>query len=294
MPQAPASLTSLHMDKPLIKINLAAILNKRLGTRAKWVPAFLLHALERLVRQDELNSLLERAYPAEGSAFSRRILHELSITLEVEGLDRLPDGEAFEFVSNHPLGGLDGMALVGVLGEHYGDGNLRVLVNDMLMHVTPLADVFLPVNKYGSQGREAARQISEAFASGRQIVMFPAGLVSRRHPDGSISDLEWQKSCIVKALESGRRIVPVYFDGLNSPRFYRVARWRKLLGLRVNIEQALLPGELCDARGRHYRIIFGTPVDVAALRAKGHTPSVIAATLRRLVYRLSDNVDKMV
>ncbi len=282
------------MEKPLIKIDLAAILNKRLGTRAKWVPAFLLHGLKRLVRQDELNRLLERAYPAEGSAFSRRILQELSITVEVEGLDRLPDGEAFEFVSNHPLGGLDGIALVGVLGERFGDENLRVLVNDMLMHVTPLADVFLPVNKYGSQGREAARQISEAFASGRQIVMFPAGLVSRRHPDGSISDLEWQKSCIVKALESGRRIVPVYFDGLNSPRFYRVARWRKLLGLRVNIEQALLPGELCDARGRHYRIIFGTPVDVAALRAKGHTPSVIAATLRRLVYRLADNVDKMV
>lgn len=272
--------------KPLIQIDLRAILNARLGKRSRWVPAFLLHGLERLVRQDRLNELLAKAYPAEGSAFSQRILDELDVRVEVEGLDRLPEGERFEFVSNHPLGGLDGIALVGVLGARYGDANLRVLVNDMLMHVAPLADVFLPINKYGSQGRAAAEAISAAFASDCQIVMFPAGLVSRRQPDGTIRDLDWQKSCVVKALESERRVVPVRFVGENSPRFYRTAYWRKRLGIKVNLEQILLPGELCAAQGASYRIIFGAPVDVAALRASGASPAAIAARLRSTVYSL--------
>lgn len=276
------------MAKELIKIDLTAILERRLGRRAKWVPRFLLRALERLVHQEELNRLLAAIYPAEGSEFSRRLMEELEVSVSVEGLDRLPEGESFEFVANHPLGGLDGIALVGVLGGRYGDRNLRVLVNDMLMHVTPLASVFLPVNKYGSQGREAARAISEAFASPGQIVMFPAGLVSRRHPDGTIRDLEWQKACVVKALESGRRIVPVYFHGLNTPRFYRIAYWRKRLGIKVNIEQALLPGELCRARGSAFRIIFGAPIDVAPMRAAGVSPAAIAASLRCEVYKLAD------
>lgn len=277
----------IHIMKELIKIDLSSIIKTRLGGRARWVPPFLLHGLERLICQERLNTLLERAYPAEGSAFSRRIMEELGIRLTVKGLDALPDGERFEFVSNHPLGGLDGIALVGVLGSHYGDDRLRVLVNDMLMHVGPLADLFLPINKYGTQGRDAAKAITEAFASDAQILMFPAGLVSRRHRDGTISDLQWQKSCVVKAIESGRRVVPVYFDGLNSRRFYDVARWRKSLGLRVNIEQALLPGELCRAEGAEYRIIFGKPVDVAAMRERGSSPAAIAGALRALTYALA-------
>lgn len=274
------------MKEGPLKINLREIMNKRLGTRSKLVPAFLLHGLERLVRQEELNHILEVAYPAEGSAFSRKVLEELGITLDVRGLENLPSGEAFEFVSNHPLGGLDGIALVGILGGKYGDDNIRVLVNDMLMNVEPLRKVFLPVNKYGSQGREAARAIGEAYASGKQIVMFPAGLVSRRQPDGSIRDLTWQKSCVVKALESGRRMVPVHFEGLNSNKFYNLAYWRKKLGIGINLEQALLPSELCASKGASYRITFGPPVDPAVYREKGKSPAVIAEMLRRYLYKL--------
>lgn len=274
------------MKEGPLKIDLRGIMNKRLGTRSRWVPAFMLHGLERLVRQDELNHILEVAYPEEGSGFSRKVLEELDITLDVRGLDALPEGEAFEFVSNHPLGGLDGIALVGILGARYGDENIRVLVNDMLMNVEPLRKVFLPVNKYGSQGREAARAIGEAYTSGKQIVMFPAGLVSRRQPDGSIRDLTWQKSCVVKALESGRRMVPVHFEGLNSPKFYNIAHWRKKLGIGVNLEQALLPSELCGSRGASYRVTFGRPVNPALYRKKGKTPAEIAGMLRRHVYKL--------
>lgn len=266
-----------------LKIDLSGIIRSRLGSRSRMIPGVLLRMLEGIICQDELNRLLELTFPERGSRFSLALLRELDIDVTTEGLDNLPQAEAFEWASNHPLGGLDGIALVGILGRKYGDDRLRVLVNDLLLNVEPLRDVFLPVNKFGAQGRRNAVEINRAFAEGKQILMFPAGLVSRIHPDGEIHDLEWQKAFVVKALEFGRRIVPVRFEALNSQRFYRTARWRKLLRLKVNIEQVLLPSELCRARGKKFRIIFGEPIDPAPLRASGMTPAQIAAMIRNRV-----------
>lgn len=267
-----------------LQLDLGAILRRRVkGVGRLLLPA--VGVLERVIHQDELNALLRATYPAEGSAFARALMRELDIEVDVCGLDALPAGENFIFASNHPLGGLDGIAMIGVLGERYGDARVRFLVNDMLMNVEPLQNVFLPVNKYGSQGRDAARAIADAYRSDMQIIIFPAGLVSRLGPEG-VRDLEWQKAFVSKALEAGRRIVPVRFDGLNTPRFYRTARWRKRLGVRFNVEQALLPGELCRARGNRFGITFGRPVDASALRAAGMNPKQIAAEVRRMVYEL--------
>lgn len=273
-------------DGPL-KLNLTEIVRTRAGSKGKWIPRRLLRGLERIIRQDELNEMLRVGYPARGSAFSHKILDHLSIEVSVEGLDRLPDEQAFIFASNHPLGGLDGIALVAVLGEKYRDDRLRVMVNDLLMNVEPLKDVFLPVNKYGSKGaRESSRLLAESIEAGRHIVMFPAGLVSRLHPGGEIRDLEWKKSFVSKALESGRKIVPVKFEGLNSMRFYKTAKWRKKLGLKINIEQALLPREVCESRGKQFRIKFGEPVDPADMKKAGLKPAQISAEIYRHVYSL--------
>ncbi len=269
-----------------LEINLHTILRERVPRRiGRFIPGVLISGLEKVIHQDELNDMLRMAYPARGSAFSRRILEYLDISVEVLGLDSLPS-KRLMFASNHPLGGLDGIALIAVLGERYGDNGVRFLVNDMLMNVEPLRDVFLPINKYGSQGRTAAKAINEAMASEMQILQFPAGLVSRRHADGSISDLEWQKAFVAKAIEYERDIVPVRFEALNTKRFYSTAQWRKKLGIKVNLEQALLPGEVCKARGSRFRIIFGEPVSWQALRDSGKTPKELAAELRDLVYTM--------
>ncbi len=269
-----------------LEINLHTILRERLPRRiGRFVPGFMITGLEKVIHQEELNEMLRMAYPARGSAFARRILEYLDITLEVEGLDRLPS-KRLMFASNHPLGGLDGIALIAVLGERYGDNGVRFLVNDMLMNVEPLRDMFLPINKYGSQGRAAAVAINEAMASSMQILQFPAGLVSRKHKDGSISDLEWQKAFVAKAIEYERDIIPVKFEAYNTSRFYNTARWRKKLGMKINIEQALLPGEVCKARGSKFRIIFGEPVSWESLKASGKNVKVLAAEIRDKVYRL--------
>lgn len=278
--------SQVRRDGPL-GINLHKILRERMPRKvSRLVPGFLISGLERLIHQNELNEMLRMGYPLRGSAFASKVLDYLDLIVEVEGLDKIPLGKRVMFASNHPLGGLDGIALIAVLGKRYGDNGVRFLVNDMLMNVEPLSDVFLPVNKYGSQGRSAAVAINEALASDMQILQFPAGLVSRLHDDGSISDLEWQKAFVAKAMEHDRDIVPVRFVAQNTMRFYRTARWRKKLGLKVNIEQALLPGELCRARGKRFKIIFGNPISVAELKKKGGTPKKLAAEIRDAVYKL--------
>ncbi|MBD5312066.1 MAG: 1-acyl-sn-glycerol-3-phosphate acyltransferase [Muribaculaceae bacterium] len=276
-------------QRELLKLDLHDILRRRVGGwKGRLIPGALISALERLIRQDRLNELLEIAYPAEGSAFSAAILKELDITVTVEGTDNIPAGKRLIFASNHPLGGLDGITLIKVLGDMYGDDHIRFLVNDMLMNVEPLQNVFLPINKYGSQGREAAKAINVAYASDMQIAVFPAGLVSRLHDDGTVADLMWQKAFVAKAIEYRRDIVPVRFVALNTPHFYRFARRRKRIGLKVNLEQALLPSEVCKAQGAKFRIIFGNPVSWESLRDSRQSPLRLAADLRAAVYSLEE------
>ena len=276
----------IKREGPLV-LDMHKIIRKRLspGTN-RLMPGFLITGLEKVIHQDELNEILRVTFPHRGSKFSRKVLEHLDIKVEVEGLDRLLSGRRFMFASNHPLGGLDGIALIAVLGEKYGDEKVRFLVNDMLMNVEPLKEVFLPVNKFGSQGRKGVELINNAIASDCQILQFPAGLVSRLHADGSIADLEWQKAFVTKAIETHRDIVPVRFKGLNSRRFYKTASWRKKLGIKVNLEQALLPSEISRSRGKHFSIKFGEPISWESLKEDSRAPRELASAIRTIVYSL--------
>ena len=270
-------------DKKLLQIDLYRILCERTGRK---LPRWLVGRLEKLICQEDLNSILRNAYPKRGSAFAKSALKDLHIRVDVEGLENLPLDRRLIFASNHPLGGLDGIALISVLGELYGDGNVHFLVNDMLMNVEPLTDVFLPINKYGAQGREAARRINDCYASDGQMLVFPAGLVSRLQKGGVIKDLDWQKAFVAKAIEYGRDIVPVRFMGENTRRFYRIARLRKRLRIGFNLEQVLLPSEVIRAKGKKFRIIFGQPISVAELKKSGKSAVELAAWIKEKVYEL--------
>lgn len=272
-------------------INMHDILRKRIGGwKGKLIPGFLISGLERMLHQDELNDVLRATDPSVGSEFCNRVYEFFDLTLEVRGLENIPDHGRFIFASNHPLGGLDGIGLIKVLGQKYGDEGIAFLVNDMLMNVEPLRNVFLPINKYGSQGREAVKHIAEAYAGPKQIVIFPAGLVSRLGINGKIADLKWHKSFVDKAVEYQRDIIPVYFEGLNRRRFYRTAMWRKKLGIKVNIEQAMLPAELCAARGQKFRVTFGKPLLWQRIAHSGKPHDKIASAIRSYIYRLPDEV----
>lgn len=270
-----------------LQLDLKGILKKRVSQKVmRRIPDLALTGLERLIHQDELNEILRETYPSEGAEFSRKVLDFMDIKVDVEGAGNMTDRRSV-FASNHPLGGLDGIALIALLGERYGEDGFRFLVNDMLVNVGPLAKVFLPVNKFGGQGRDTARLVREAYESDRQIAVFPAGLVSRRQR-GGIRDLEWKKTFVARALDTDRDIVPVRFIGENSGRFYSTAHWRKKLRIKFNVEQILLPGELCRARGSRFRIIIGKPIPASRLRETGKSPAALAEAVQRIVYSLGE------
>lgn len=274
-------------DHPM-HIDLKAIFRSRGGAAAK-VPSWCVGMLEKIIHQSELNAILDHAWPRQGAPFCESVLEYLDIGMQTCGLENIPSGQRLIFAGNHPLGGLDGISIISVLGRMYGDDNFRFLVNDMLMNVEPLRSVFLPINKYGSQGREAARLINECYASDKQMAIFPAGLVSRKG-HGGIADLTWQKAFVAKAAEYGRLIVPMYFDGLNRPSFYNLAQWRKRLGIKVNLEQAMLPAEVCAARGKRFRLIFGKPINPENLATSGRSLLSQAAEVKKKVYELRSEI----
>lgn len=276
------------MSSKLVKIDVDKVLRERLPKHYKFIPRFVVRWLERTICQDRLNVILEQMAGKDSVDAATVALKEMDITVNAVGLDNLPQGR-FMFVSNHPLGGLDGLALISLLGNRY-DRKIKFLVNDLLMAVEPLRGVFLPVNKYGSQSRAAATQIEEALKSDNQFITFPAGLCSRMQPDGMISDLPWQKAAVVHAMNYQRDIVPVYFDAHNSKFFYRFAKWRKKLGIKFNIELVFLPKEMIKQCGCTLRVIIGEPIPYTSLDAA--KPKQESARLRDIVYSMAPSPSK--
>ena len=271
------------MNGKLVKIDVDNVLRTRLPKHYRYIPRFVVRWLERTICQDRLNTILKKMADKNSVDAATAALDEMGINVTASGLDELPDGR-YMFVSNHPLGGLDGLALISLLGNRY-DHKIKFLVNDLLMAVVPLRGVFLPVNKYGHQSRAAASQIEEALKGDDQFITFPAGLCSRMQPDGTIADLPWQKAAVVHAVNNQRDIVPIYFDARNSRFFYRFAKWRKRLGIKFNIELIFLPKEMLKQSGSNLHFIVGQPIPWSSLDARA--PRHEAARLRDIVYTMA-------
>lgn len=267
-------------------IDIQATLRERLPGKSRLIPRFAVRWLERYVCQERLNEILDAIGDNEGVEAAAISLWELGITVEAKGLEQLPTEGRYVFASNHPLGGLDGLALIKLLGERY-DGEVRFLVNDLLMAVKPLEPIFLPINKYGKQSRQAAIAIERELRSDRQILTFPAGLCSRRQ-SGKVADLPWQKSVVAMAVRAKRDIVPIFFDEENSRAFYRNANWRKRLGIKFNAEMLMLPREMVKKQGSTLHLVVGQPVAWDTLDA-AH-PVEEAVRLRQLVYSLKETL----
>ena len=268
-----------------LEINVGEVLRQRIPRYWRFIPRGLVRWLERTVCQDELNRLLRDNFPRRDADFCRGVLDDLGVTVNFHNLDNLPPKEQTRvlFVSNHPLGGLDGMALIDFVRTYYGVAP-RFIVNDLLNAVEPLSDTFIPVNKHGAQSREAIRRLDEAFASDAPLLMFPAGLVSRRDKKGVVADLEWQKMFVAKARQSGRDIIPLHFYGENSSFFYKFAKFRRRIGLKFNIEMIYLPREVFRSKGKTFDVVVGKPIPHASL--DDMPPARKAQQIRQMVYAL--------
>lgn len=250
------------MNKDTVfKIDIDQILSNKAGKKARYVPHIVRSWLKRIVHQNEINEFLTEVGDMQGVPWLDAVMNFLDDRLEVESINHLPDdadGRRFTFVSNHPLGGPDGIAIGQLLGHHY-KGRIRYLVNDLLMNLHGLAPLCVPINKTGKQSRDLPRMVEAAFQSDNHVIMFPAGLCSRREK-GIIHDVPWNKTFITKSIETQRDVVPIYFEGRNSDRFYRWASLGKRLGLKFNIAMLFLADETFLNRHKTFRVRIGKPI----------------------------------
>jgi putative hemolysin len=243
--------------KGIRKIDVGAVLTSKNPTLGKVIPSFVINYLKRIIHQDEINEILHNYADLRDADFVEAALKYFGITYNVCGQENIPSSGRNIFVSNHPLGGLDGLVFINELSKHFS--NIKFPVNDILTNIENLSGIFLPVNKHGAQGREAAKVLEETYASDCQILYFPAGLCSRKKK-GVIMDLKWQKSFISKAVQHKRDIIPAFFSGKNSNFFYNLANLRKFLGIKANIEMLYLPDEMFSQKGKEIYLAFGKPV----------------------------------
>ena len=161
-------------------IDLDRIIREKMGDKAKYVPALAVKWLKHIIHQDEVNKFLWESRDKKGTEWLEECTRYLDMTLNIEGMENLPDkndGRLYTFVSNHPLGGVDGVALGAIIGRHY-DGRFRYLVNDLLMNLPGLAPLCIPINKTGKQSRNFPEMVESGFAGDNHILMFPAGICS--------------------------------------------------------------------------------------------------------------------
>jgi putative hemolysin len=242
-------------------IDIERILKSKMGPKAKWVPGFLVSWLKRIAHEDDVNGFLWDSRDLTGTEWLVACMDYLRVKIVVDGLENLPskdDPRRYTFVSNHPLGGIDGVAIGSVIGKQYDD-NFRYLVNDLLMNLPGLAPLCIPINSTTKKTRSFPEVIEAGFQSDSHILMFPAGLCSRRR-HGVISDLPWRKTFISKSVQYQRDVVPIHFEGRNSDFFYRLSNISDRYVKKVNIAMLFLVDEMYKNTGNTFHITIGKPI----------------------------------
>lgn len=251
---------------------------------AKIMPGFVFRYIKRILHIDFINDFLLRNGHLTGNSFVDQMVIEFNVKEHIYGFDNIPESGRFIFASNHPLGGFDSVLLMKYVSKKLG--KLKFLSNDVLMGIPSLSYMFLPVNKHGNNSRVIAQNLDQAYDSDDQILIFPSGLASRKIK-GKIMDLEWKKHFITKAIKHQRDVIPVFIGGRNSNRFYSLAKFRKFLHLKWNIEMFLLPDELMRHKNSDIPVYFGKPIPFKTFnKTKSHQEW--ATWVKEQVYKIPE------
>jgi putative hemolysin len=244
---------NLNNENKILRVdieNLLASKNKRL-------PKFVVNYLKRIIHQDEINAFLKDNHDKYGIDFANAAIEMLNVKIKVNNPENVTPSGRYIVVSNHPLGGLDGISLISIFGKVRQD--LFFPANDLLLFLKNMNNIFIPLNKHGRNSHEGINQLNAAFESDALILFFPAGLCSRKQKDG-ICDLEWKKTVVTKAKQYKRDILPVHFEGRNSNFFYNLANLRKFFGIKANLEMLYLVDEMYKHRNKSFEITIGEPI----------------------------------
>ena len=269
------------MAEPSAPIDLRRVIGQKSEVLLKLIPRPVLRYLERVIHVADLNTVLRDLADSKGLEFARGGLEHMGATVVARHSERLDGVERPIVAANHPLGGLDGLALLSAVGERHHDVVLPA--NDLLMHLEGLRPILVPINKHGTN-RHNRMLFENAFSGDRTVVHFPAGLCSRKKGD-IVRDLDWQKSFIVRARRHRRPIIPTHIDGHNSSFFYNLARLRRLSGIGFNIEMLYLVDEMYKQKGKTITITFGHAIPAEAFDSS-RSSWEWARDIKRHVYAL--------
>ncbi|GAF02646.1 1-acyl-sn-glycerol-3-phosphate acyltransferase [Saccharicrinis fermentans] len=269
-------------DQETISIDIEKVFRDKNPAILKWIPRFVISYLKRVIHQDSLNEMLTTYPHSYNVDFGQICTRHFGVKSKSLGLENIPRDGRYLFVSNHPLGGLDGIIFMNEVSRIFD--HIKFPVNDILLQIGRFNDIFVPINKHGGHSREAATLIEDAFASKGQVLFFPAGLVSRKQK-GGIKDLEWKPNFVKKAIKHQRAIIPVHIEGRNSNFFYNLARLRKFLGIKANIEMLYLVDEMFKQKDKNITLRFGTPIPWSKLK-NGESPKTWAEKIKETVYSL--------
>lgn len=269
------------------QIDLHQILKNKMPTLYDKKSSLPLKTVETLlsgiVKVKRINTFLAEHNGLDGSAFIDALFEEIDFSYSVSSKDRdkIPSEGKVVIVSNHPLGGLDGLALLKLVLEVRSD--VKIVVNDILLQIENLKSFFLPYNLFekGIQ-KENITAIDKALKEENAVIFFPAGEVSRLTLNG-LHDNVWTRGALHFAEKSTAPILPVFLGGKNSLLFYVVSALSKRLSM------FLLPRELFKQKGKTVPIKIGDLIPVRIMFAGLLKGKTLIKTLKKHVYLIGKN-----
>lgn len=251
-----------------------------LGTFSGWL-------LMKVLKISELNKIYDRNKHLEDVTFLNAILNEFQIEFEIdpEELKRLPKQGPYITISNHPLGGIDGILLLKLMRER--DPDFRIIANFLLHRIEPLKPYIMPVNPFDQHKdskssvlglKETLRHLSD----GKPLGIFPAGEVSNFEEDDKIVDKPWEEGALKIIRKAQVPVVPIYFHAKNSKLFYLLSK------ISPTLQTAKLPSELLTQKDRVIRVRIGKPITVAEQNEHAETIEGFGKFLRQKTYLLAN------
>ena len=249
-------------------IDIKKVISDKNPKLLKRIPGFIVRYLQRILHEKDVNQFVHDHKDDSPIEFCLSVMKKFNIQVTVTGIENIPTEGGAILACNHPLGGMDAMALVTVLHEKRPD--IKFIVNDVLLHLENLQPIFVGVNKYGANATDSLKKVDETFQGDDLLCIFPAGLVSRKIKR-KIRDLNWKKTFISRSKKYEKQIIPIYIDGKLSCFFYNLYKIRKMVGIKANIEMLYLVNELYKQHNKHIDIYIGKPIFAAQLDAsKNH------------------------
>jgi len=272
-------------NKESFRVDVERVIRTQKNKFVKNLPGFAVNYLKKVLREKELNEINSYACSSAGIDYVNKCLEVMNITCQTFGTENLKNKGRYIFACNHPLGGIDFFAAISTIGKYHK--KIKVIANEILMNVQPIKDMFLPVNVFGKNSEKDKEMIIKMMAADNiQLMTFPAGLVARKF-NGTLDDGIWHRSFIRHSINFKRDIIPVFIDAENSKKFYNFSKFRKRIGIGLNLELFLLPQELVKKRNSKIDVIYGKPISYKSLdHSKTHLDW--AQEVKKTVYNLKN------